>query len=100
MAQRFGEELVIAIPPPLVVQWNEEEIGLLHLFQHRLAAGLSALLAHDRLTECSLESFKDGGLEQKGLDRLGLAGWDPPPLGRKKLFPGPPGTGGERRGNF
>ena len=29
MTQRFSEQLVIAIPPPLIVQWNEEEIGLL-----------------------------------------------------------------------
>jgi hypothetical protein len=51
MAQRFGKELVIAIPAPLIVQWNEEEIGLLYLLQHRLAACLCAKLTHDSLTE-------------------------------------------------
>jgi hypothetical protein len=29
MAQRFGKELMVAIPEPLIIQWNEEEIGLL-----------------------------------------------------------------------
>ena len=29
MTQCLSEQLVIAIPPPLIVQWNEEEIGLL-----------------------------------------------------------------------
>jgi hypothetical protein len=29
VAQRFGEELVIAIPPSLIIQWNQEEVGML-----------------------------------------------------------------------
>src|SRR5579859_2762380 len=51
MAQRFSEELVVAIPAPLIIQRREEEIGLLYLLQHRLAACLCAMLADDGLTE-------------------------------------------------
>src|SRR5262249_60164989 len=38
MAQRFREELVIAIPEPLIIEWRGEHIGPLHLLYYAFPA--------------------------------------------------------------
>src|SRR5690349_21342924 len=33
LPQQIGEEMVIAVPTPLVVQWDDEQVSVLEIFQ-------------------------------------------------------------------
>ncbi len=48
-AQRVGEQVVVAIPPPLVVQRDDEQIPALKGLQHRLTVGTTG----QRVTEAA-----------------------------------------------
>ena len=67
-SQHIGEEMVVAIPPPLIVERNQEEVAPIQRFQHRLAAGL----AGNGITQGTAQPAQDGGLQQEGLDQAGL----------------------------
>src|SRR5260370_35768189 len=60
--------MVIAVPPPLVIQRYQEEIGLFQPLKRRLPLRIS----RHRLTERTRHPLQDRGLEQKGLDGFGL----------------------------
>ncbi len=60
----FGKEGMIAIPLPLAIQRDDKQISSLKVLKHEL----TVLLLHDSITEGRVESFQDGGREQKRLD--------------------------------
>ena len=37
LAQQFGKEMVITVPAPLVVQGDDEEVGVFEIFQGLLS---------------------------------------------------------------
>ena len=59
---------MIPKPEPFVVQGNEEKVGPLQLLQHRVAAAP----ARYGIAQGPAEAIEDGGLEQEGLDVIGL----------------------------
>src|SRR6266704_6065634 len=64
-AQDLGKQLVVAIPSPLIIERDHEEIGMLNCLQHRLP---TRLLRH-RITEWSREAVQNAGVEEKRLHR-------------------------------
>src|SRR6266704_3058148 len=64
-AQHLGKQLVVAIPPPFIIERDHEEIGMLNCLQHRLP---TRLLRH-RITEWSREAVQNAGVEEKRLHR-------------------------------
>src|SRR4029453_11869332 len=67
-AQRVREEVVVAIPPSLVVERDEEQVVALECLQHLLAVAA----AGEGVTEWPDELVEDGGVEEKGEHLLGL----------------------------
>src|SRR5215217_9347736 len=60
-AQEVGEEVMVAVPVPLVVERDDEEVLPLQSLQHLLAI----IAAGDRIAEGSGQVFGDGGFKQK-----------------------------------
>src|SRR5260370_23157731 len=60
--------MVIAVPPPLVIQRYQEEMGGFQRLKRRLPLRIS----RHRLTERTRHPLQDRGLKQKGLDGFGL----------------------------
>ena len=54
-AQDLGEQRVIAVPAPLVVERDDQEVGALQLLESRLAVAPSG----DRLAERSAQALED-----------------------------------------
>ncbi len=59
MLHSLGKERVIAIPLPNVIEWDQEQIGVLQLFEHHLTIAP----AGDRITERTGQGFEKGRLE-------------------------------------
>jgi hypothetical protein len=68
-AEDVREEVVIAVPLASVVEGDDEDVAALEGFQHRFAAGL----AGDGIAKGAVHPLEDGGLQQEGPDRGGLA---------------------------
>ena len=66
--QQLGKKVVIAIPAPLVVQRNEEEVGRQQPLQQRRAAGQPG----DCVAQVAAEPRQDRGVQQ---ELLHAAGW-------------------------
>ena len=68
--------MVIAVPAPLVIQRDDEEVGAFEMLQRRLPARVGretcVFAVHDRLTERATHAVEDRGPQQEGLDVLGL----------------------------
>ena len=62
--QQVGEQIVVAVPRPLLITRYQEQVGLLELSQHDPAV----LPAGHRITQRSGQSAQNGGLQQEGLD--------------------------------
>ncbi len=60
--------MVISIPTSLVIQGDDEQVGLFEIFQSLLAVSLVV----DRIAEGARLVFKDSSLLQKALDVLML----------------------------
>ena len=60
--------MVVAVPAPLVVERDQEQVRPVQLLEHRLAAGL----AGHGVAQRAGEPVEDGGLEQEPAHRLGL----------------------------
>src|SRR6266508_3262803 len=69
MPQDLGKQLVVAVPAPLIIQCDEEEIGALDRLQQLLAVRL----ARHRLAQRTAQAFKDRRTEQERADGLGLS---------------------------
>ena len=70
LPQQLGEEMVIAVPAPLVVQGDDEQVGVLEVLQGLLPGGCG--VGHHGITERAAEPIEDGRAQQEGLDGLGL----------------------------
>ncbi len=68
-AQRVGEEVVIAVPAPLVVQGDQEQVRAFEGLQHALPVGP----AGQRLAQATGELVEHAGVEQEFPDLVRLA---------------------------
>jgi hypothetical protein len=59
--QHLGEQGVIAIPNTLVIQGGDEQVGLLHVLQHCLSAGIP----RDCIAQGSAQALQIGGFQQE-----------------------------------
>src|SRR5262245_40718977 len=57
LPQRISEEMVIAVPAPLVVQRNQEQVGVVEIFQGCLS-GSSAVAQHG-ITQGAAQAAED-----------------------------------------
>src|SRR5215475_13535573 len=61
---------MIAVPPPLVVQRDEEQVGVFERFQGGLSR--NSRVEHNSLTQRTTETVENGGAQQERLDVFGL----------------------------
>ena len=66
--QHVCEQMVVAIPPLAVVERDQEQVPAIQRLQH----GLATTLAGDRIAQWTGQPAQDGGLQQEGLDTVGL----------------------------
>src|SRR5438034_6206534 len=67
-AQRLCKEMVVAVPGALIVQRQQEEVGLLEPFQ----CGLPVALPGHGITEGPVQTVAQGSLQQERADMLSL----------------------------
>jgi hypothetical protein len=67
-AEQVSEQLMVAPPAAHLIQRLQEQVGALHLFQHRLAPGA----ASDRIAQRAAEPFQHRGLQQERAQLLTL----------------------------
>ena len=68
-AEQVGEQMVVAPPAAHLIQRHQEQAGLFHPLQHRLAIGA----AGDRITQPAGQAFQQRGFQQEGAQLLLLA---------------------------
>ena len=66
--QHVGEQMVVAIPPAAVIERDQEQVPAVQRLQH----GLAAALPGDGIAQRAAQPAQDGGLQQEGLDTIGL----------------------------
>ena len=66
--QDVGEQVVVAVPAPAVVERHQEQVGPVEGLQHRLAV----VLAGDGVAQRAAQPAQDRGLQQEAPDLLGL----------------------------
>ena len=69
-AKDVGEEVVIAVPPAPVIEWDDQEVGSLEPLQH----GLSTSAFGYGVAERPAELVKDARAKEKASDLVGLSG--------------------------
>ena len=62
--------MVVAIPPPLVVQGDDEEVGAFQIGKGGLAVGRA--IAQNGIAQGRTQAVEEGGVEEEGLDGGGL----------------------------
>ncbi len=62
--EHVGEQVVVAVPPPLVVERHHEQVAPLQRLQHLRAAGVRG----HRVAQRAGEAFEHGGAEQEVAD--------------------------------
>ena len=67
--QHVSKQVVVAIPPAAVIQRDQKQVPPVQRLQH----GLAAALPGDRIAQRAAQPAQDGGLQQEGLDPVGLA---------------------------
>src|SRR6516165_5887416 len=70
LPQQLRKEVMIAVPPPLMVQRDEEQVGVFEVFQGGLSR--NSRVEHNSLTQRTAETVENGGAQQERLDVLGL----------------------------
>ena len=70
LPQQIGEEPVVAIPAPLVVERDDEEVGLVERLQRGLPGRRG--VARDGVAEGAAQAIQDRRLQQKFLNAGGL----------------------------
>ena len=70
LPQQFGKEMVIAVPTPLVIQRDNEQVGVFEIFQGFLPG--SRRRTQNSVTQRAAHAVKDGCAQQKSLDAFGL----------------------------
>ena len=74
-AQHLGKQLVIAIPAPLPIERNQEQVLTLQLVQHQLAVGgirRRIVAEQEGIAERAGQLIEDGGVQQEALDMARL----------------------------
>src|SRR5829696_10341516 len=69
LAQYVSKEMMVAVPSPLFVQRDHEQVRVLEVLQGFLAV----IPGGHRVTERAAHPVEDGGLEQEGPQRFRLA---------------------------
>ena len=67
--QRFGEQVMVAVPPPLVVERDNEEVLPLERLEHPLTVGPSG----QGITQLTGQLVENAGVEQELPHVVGLA---------------------------
>ena len=67
--ENFGEEVMVAKPLALIIQWDDKEVASLQGLQPRLAF----FLVGDGIAQRAVQPVENGGLEQEAPDAFGLA---------------------------
>ena len=70
LPQQIGEEMVIAVPPPLVVQGDKEQVGAFEMFQGCLPGTRG--VEQNGITQGARHPVEDGRAQQERLDAFGL----------------------------
>ncbi len=70
LPQQVGEQAVVAVPAPLVVQGDDEQVGALEMLERLLAGGRG--VEQHGIAQRAAEAIEDGRPQQEGLDGLGL----------------------------
>ena len=78
--QHVGEEMVVAVPPTLVVQRHQEEVVAVEQLEHRPAVGP----AGDGVAQGSGHPGEDGGPEEEVVGRRRAGGARPPRRGSRR----------------
>jgi hypothetical protein len=75
--QQVGEQVMVAIPAALIIEWDEDQILLVETGDDRRSGQLgrlrSRVAADDRLAQLGTHSLENRGLEQKRADVVALA---------------------------
>ncbi|MBV9169576.1 MAG: hypothetical protein JOZ81_05780 [Chloroflexi bacterium] len=71
LAQQLGGEVVVAVPAPLPVERDEEQVGAFELGQH-VRSGHGRVSEH-RVAERPTQALEDGRPQQEGFDGGRLA---------------------------
>src|SRR6267154_571999 len=66
--QHVCEELVVAVPTAAVVERDQEQVPSIQRLQH----GLATTLPGDGIAQRTAQPAQDRGLQQEGLDTIGL----------------------------
>ena len=70
LPQQIREEMVIAVPPPLVVQGDEEQVGAFEIFQGCLPGNRG--VEQNGITQGAAQAVEDRCAQQERLDAFGL----------------------------
>ena len=70
LSQQVREEMVIAVPMPLVVQGDDEQVGAVEQFQGGLPG--SGGVEQNGITQRTAQALQDRGAQQKRLDAFRL----------------------------
>src|SRR5512140_2620329 len=68
LPQEVGEEMVIAVPAPLGIEGDEEEVGPVEVLERLLSRGRG--VDQHGIAQGAAEPIEDGGAQQEGLDGL------------------------------
>ena len=70
LPQQIGEQMVVAVPAPLVVEGDDEQVGPIEVFEGLLTGGRG--VEQHGITEGAAEPIEDGRPQQEGLHGFGL----------------------------
>ena len=70
LPQQIGKEMVIAVPAPLVIQGDDEQVGVFEIFQGFLPG--SRGVEQNGITQGAAQAVEDGCAQQESLDAFGL----------------------------
>src|SRR5205823_1543286 len=70
LSQQLREELVIAVPPPLVVQGDEEQVGVFEILEGFLPGNRG--VQQNGITQRAAQTVEDRRAQQERLDAFGL----------------------------
>src|SRR5512136_1884241 len=70
LPQQIAKEMMIAVPMPLVVQGDDEQISVFEILQGCLPGSQGG--EHHGITQGAAQAVKDGCAQQKSLNAFGL----------------------------
>src|SRR5687767_4858745 len=76
LPQQISEEMVIAVPTPLVVQRNDEQVGPLEILESFLPGSRPGGVKQNSITKGTAQAVEDGCAQQERLNAFGLLSQD------------------------